>query len=166
MLTAAAVGSVALVGTTALAPPGSPGQPVGRLLGDLPICGDGSRSRWAWLVGQFLGWCSSGCYLLSRVSQIHQNIERGSVEGLSLSMFLLMIAGNSTYGASILLRAPSLASLKSKAPWLLGSLGCVSLDIFIFLHGRHMERRKARLAVAPEEAEDGGITQHLLAPET
>ena len=48
-------------------------------------------------------------------------------------MFGCAIAANVTYGAGILCRTYSLPSLLASAPWILGSLGTVSLDVIIFL---------------------------------
>ena len=83
-----------------------------------------------------MGWASSGFYLGSRVAQIWKNWQRGSAEGLSLAMFGCAIAANLTYGAGILCRAYSWAALLASAPWILGSLGTVALDVAIFLQVR------------------------------
>ena len=79
-----------------------------------------------------MAYCSSVLYLTGRVSQIVKNQRRRSAEGLAQTMFLCAIAANTLYGLSIVVRADSLASLKSSAPWLLGSLGTVALDTTIF----------------------------------
>ncbi len=79
-----------------------------------------------------LGYASSGFYLGSRVSQIVRNWRRHSAEGLSLAMFGCAIAANVTYGSGILLRTYTWAELRASTPWILGSLGTVSLDVLIF----------------------------------
>jgi hypothetical protein len=87
-------------------------------------------------VGQIIGWASTGFYLGSRVSQIVRNWRRRSVEGLSLAMFGCAIAANVTYGSSILLRTYTWKELRASSPWILGSLGTVSLDALIFCQVR------------------------------
>ena len=87
-------------------------------------------------VGLWVGWASSGFYLGSRVAQICKNWKRSSAEGLSLAMFGCAIAANVTYGAGILCRTYSWAELLASAPWILGSLGTVTLDVVIFLQVR------------------------------
>ena len=83
-------------------------------------------------MGTIIGWSSSGFYLGSRLSQIWKNYSRASAEGLSLAMFACAITANICYGLGIILRAYSWQVVWSSAPWLLGSLGTVSLDLVIF----------------------------------
>lgn len=79
-----------------------------------------------------IGWASTVFYLGSRVAQIMKNWQRHSAEGLSLAMFGCAIAANVTYGTSILLRTYTWHDLLASTPWILGSLGTVSLDFLIF----------------------------------
>jgi len=88
-------------------------------------------------VGTVIGWSSSGFYLGSRLSQIWKNHSRQSAEGLSLAMFACAITANVCYGLGILIRAYSWAVVRSSAPWILGSLGTVSLDLVIFTQVPH-----------------------------
>ncbi len=83
-------------------------------------------------VGQIVGWVSSVFYLGSRLAQIYKNWSRQSAEGLSIAMFVCAITANILYGAGILFRAYSWADIISSAPWLLGSLGTVFLDVIIY----------------------------------
>lgn len=83
-------------------------------------------------LGTGIGWSSSGFYLGSRLSQIWKNYSRHSAEGLSLAMFACAITANVCYGLGILIRAYSWDVIYSSAPWILGSLGTVSLDLVIF----------------------------------
>ena len=83
-------------------------------------------------LGNIIGWSSSGFYLGSRGSQIWKNHSRQSAEGLSLAMFACAITANLCYGLGILIRAYSWQMVRSSAPWILGSLGTVSLDLVIF----------------------------------
>ena len=48
-------------------------------------------------------------------------------------MFTCAVAANSLYGVSILLRSRTWGELGSSLPWLIGSLGTVSLDVGILL---------------------------------
>lgn len=93
-------------------------------------------------VGTIIGWSSSGFYLGSRLSQIWKNHSRQSAEGLSLAMFACAITANVCYGLGILIRAYSWAVVRSSAPWILGSLGTVSLDLVIFTQVPHCQNRK------------------------
>lgn len=83
-------------------------------------------------VGQCIGWVSSVFYLGSRVAQIFKTWSRQSAEGLSIAMFACAITANILYGAGILLRAYAWSDIVSSAPWLLGSLGTVFLDLIIY----------------------------------
>jgi uncharacterized membrane protein len=48
-------------------------------------------------------------------------------------MFGCAIAANVTYGAGVLFRTYKFSQLVDSAPWILGSLGTVALDILIFM---------------------------------
>ncbi|KAK9839622.1 hypothetical protein WJX81_001406 [Elliptochloris bilobata] len=102
----------------------------------------GAHPEWARVAGMAVGWVSSAFYVGSRVSQIVKNAQRRSAEGLALSMFAAAICANCLYGAGILLRSYSAAELLGSAPWLLGSLGTVALDMVIFVQGTHYARKK------------------------
>lgn len=52
-------------------------------------------------------------------------------------MFACAITANVCYGLGILIRAYSWDVIYSSAPWILGSLGTVSLDIVIFAQVSH-----------------------------
>jgi len=83
-------------------------------------------------AGIALGWTSSVFYLLSRVSQIYKNWSRGATEGLSLHMFGAIVTANLLYVAGILVRADGLSDVTTAAPWLLGTVGTIFLDMTIF----------------------------------
>ncbi|KAH9323672.1 hypothetical protein KI387_018311, partial [Taxus chinensis] len=93
----------------------------------------GSTSIWTRDIGLLFGWASSVLYLSSRVSQLLTNISRKSADGLSLGMIGCAVMANLTYGGAILMLITSWGDLFSKLPWLLGSLGTVSLDIIILM---------------------------------
>ncbi|KAG0623582.1 hypothetical protein M758_3G185100 [Ceratodon purpureus] len=111
------------------------GVSVGRKL--LTICKD-PRTPWIRDIGTTIGWASASLYLGSRISQVVKNNERGSAEGLSLAMVFCAISANLTYGASIFMRLYSWQEFVAKAPWLVGSLGTVSLDIILLLQAHYL----------------------------
>ncbi|KDD71797.1 hypothetical protein H632_c4382p0, partial [Helicosporidium sp. ATCC 50920] len=104
---------------------------------------------WARTLGGVLAYASSVLYLCSRVSQVVKNATRRSVEGLALSMFLVAICANTTYGMSILVRARDWPAVRSSLPWLIGSLGTVLLDVTILAQAA-VFRRRARMEGAGE----------------
>ncbi|XP_054857300.1 lysosomal amino acid transporter 1 homolog [Eublepharis macularius] len=90
------------------------------------------------IVGFVIGSVSSLLYLLSRVPQIYTNFKRKSTTGISYSLFALVMLGNTLYGVSVLLKNPDLGQSEGSyvihhLPWLIGSLGVLSLDVFISL---------------------------------
>ncbi|KAG8840080.1 hypothetical protein FRC20_005804 [Serendipita sp. 405] len=54
------------------------------------------------LVGRISAWACTTLYLTSRLPQIWKNYTRGSVQGLSLALFVFAFLGNTFYVASIL----------------------------------------------------------------
>uniref|UniRef100_A0A0D6R0G8 PQ-loop repeat family protein / transmembrane family protein n=1 Tax=Araucaria cunninghamii TaxID=56994 RepID=A0A0D6R0G8_ARACU len=92
-----------------------------------------SASLWTKDIGLLFGWASSVLYLSSRVSQVLKNSSRKSAEGLSLGMIGCAVMANLTYGVAILMLIKSWGDLFGKLPWILGSLGTVSLDLFILI---------------------------------
>ncbi|OCT73441.1 hypothetical protein XELAEV_18036418mg [Xenopus laevis] len=65
-----------------------------------------------------------------------EEFKRKSTEGLAPTLFLLVIVGNVTYGASVLLKNPESDQSEGTyvvrhLPWLTGSLGAVFLDLII-----------------------------------
>ncbi|NXU55687.1 LAAT1 protein, partial [Turnix velox] len=92
-----------------------------------------SRSE---IIGFTIGSVSSVLYLCSRVPQIYTNYKRKSTEGVSYSLFALVMLGNLLYGLSVLLKNPEAgqgegAYVLHHLPWLVGSLGVLSLDVVI-----------------------------------
>ena len=84
----------------------------------------------AW-VGQALGWTMTAIYLGGRVPQILLNRKRGSVEGLSVSMFALAVLGNLTYFSSILARSAAWRRVRPNLPWLCDAALCLAMDAVI-----------------------------------
>ncbi|NXN63525.1 LAAT1 protein, partial [Himantopus himantopus] len=92
-----------------------------------------SRSE---IVGFTIGSISSVLYLCSRVPQIYTNYKRKSTSGVSYSLFALVMLGNTLYGLSVLLKNPEPGQgegdyVLHHLPWLVGSLGVLSLDVVI-----------------------------------
>ena len=81
------------------------------------------------LIGSIFGWFSSIVYISSRVPQVVLNFKRRHVSNLSPYYFLCTITGNTTYFLSLLIRDRSGQFMWKQAPWLVGSLGPLSLDI-------------------------------------
>ncbi|NXI37271.1 LAAT1 protein, partial [Galbula dea] len=92
-----------------------------------------SRSE---IIGFTIGSISSVLYLCSRLPQIYTNYKRKSTVGVSYSLFALVMLGNSLYGLSVLLKNPEPGQgegdyVLHHLPWLVGSLGVLSLDVVI-----------------------------------
>ncbi|XP_007570183.1 lysosomal amino acid transporter 1 homolog isoform X1 [Poecilia formosa] len=88
------------------------------------------------IIGFSIGSVSSVLYLCSRLPQMHTNFKRKSTEGVSYFLFALVILGNTTYGLSVLLKNPERGHgersyLVHHLPWLIGSLGTLTLDLII-----------------------------------
>ncbi|XP_033015331.1 lysosomal amino acid transporter 1 homolog [Lacerta agilis] len=118
------------------------------------------------IIGFVIGSISSVLYLLSRVPQIYTNFKRKSTVGISYSLFALVMLGNTLYGLSVLLKNPDRGQAEGSyvihhLPWLIGSLGVLSLDIVIsfqFLAYRRkrlppLEEREALLGAQEEPPE-------------
>ncbi|XP_078436224.1 vacuolar lysine transporter YPQ1-like [Wolffia australiana] len=83
--------------------------------------------------GVLLGWMMAVIYMGGRLPQIILNIRRGSIEGLSPTMFVLAVLGNASYVGSILVSSVEWIRLRDNAPWLVDAAVCVLLDLFILL---------------------------------
>ncbi|KAM9351125.1 lysosomal amino acid transporter 1 homolog [Symphorus nematophorus] len=88
------------------------------------------------IIGFTIGSVSSVLYLCSRLPQMYTNFKRKSTEGVSYFLFALVILGNTTYGLSVLLKNPDEGQgeksyLIHHLPWLIGSLGTLTLDLII-----------------------------------
>lgn len=102
------------------------------------------------IIGFSIGSVSSVLYLSSRLPQMYTNFKRKSTEGVSYFLFALVILGNTTYGLSVLLKNPEWGQgeksyLVHHLPWLIGSLGTLSLDLIISI--QFMMYRKAKVEV-------------------
>lgn len=88
------------------------------------------------IIGFVVGSVSSVLYLLSRLPQIRTNFLRKSTQGISYSLFALVMLGNALYGLSVLLKNPEVGQSEGSyvlhhLPWLVGSLGVLLLDTVI-----------------------------------
>jgi uncharacterized protein with PQ loop repeat len=95
------------------------------------------------MLPQVLGYISAALYLGARIPQIFQNYRRQSVEGLSLLFFIFSVLGNVTYAGQILIYRADSHWVMLYLSWLLGSLGTVIEDAFIFFQFYIYSRRRA-----------------------
>jgi uncharacterized protein with PQ loop repeat len=129
---------------------------VNNLLSVLAICVIGSAGwAMAWRTGvwtptpagsgggatrtvgsQILGYISAICYLSGRIPQIYKNYIEKSCEGLSLLFFILSLTGNLAYGGGILFHSTDRDYIITTLPWLIGSLGTMAQDVWIFIQFR------------------------------
>nr|XP_017201080.2 lysosomal amino acid transporter 1 homolog [Oryctolagus cuniculus] len=114
------------------------------------------------VVGFVIGSVSSVLYLLSRLPQIRTNFLRKSTEGISYSLFALVMLGNTLYGTSVLLKNPEVGQsegsyLLHHLPWLVGSLGVLLLDTVIsvqfLLYRNHAAAASATTTATAAERE-------------
>ncbi|CCJ28856.1 unnamed protein product [Pneumocystis jirovecii] len=84
------------------------------------------------LIGNHMYLFLTDWYIVfARIPQIKKNFESKSTEGLSLLFFVFTLLGNITYAISILLIDVSRKYIMMNLPWLLGSLGTLSMDILV-----------------------------------
>lgn len=108
------------------------------------------------IIGFSIGSVSSVLYLFSRLPQMYTNYKRKSTEGVSYFLFALVILGNTLYGLSVLLKNPDdghgeTSYLVHHLPWLIGSLGTLSLDLMISI--QFLIYRKPQQVVESESDE-------------
>ncbi|KAM7410916.1 hypothetical protein PAMA_021065 [Pampus argenteus] len=109
------------------------------------------------IIGFSIGSVSSVLYLCSRLPQMYTNFKRKSTEGVSYFLFALVILGNTTYGLSVLLKNPDdgqgeRSYLIHHLPWLIGSLGTLSLDLIISI--QFLSYRKASTTAADGDRDE------------
>uniref|UniRef100_G1R8N3 Lysosomal amino acid transporter 1 homolog n=1 Tax=Nomascus leucogenys TaxID=61853 RepID=G1R8N3_NOMLE len=106
------------------------------------------------IIGFVIGSISSVLYLLSRLPQIRTNFLRKSTQGISYSLFALVMLGNTLYGLSVLLKNPEEGQsegsyLLHHLPWLVGSLGVLLLDTIISIQFLVYRRSTATSELEP-----------------
>ncbi|XP_011848522.1 PREDICTED: lysosomal amino acid transporter 1 homolog isoform X5 [Cercocebus atys] len=106
------------------------------------------------IIGFVIGSVSSVLYLLSRLPQIRTNFLRKSTQGISYSLFALVMLGNTLYGLSVLLKNPEEGQsegsyLLHHLPWLVGSLGVLLLDTIISIQFLVYRRSAAASELEP-----------------
>ncbi|KAJ3379133.1 hypothetical protein HDU92_006893, partial [Lobulomyces angularis] len=91
------------------------------------------------VLGSILAWVSGLLYFFSRIPQIIENIKQKSVEGISLSLFVITIFGNIFYGVSVLLRLPEVNEkfFSSTFPYIVGSFGTIIFDFVILFQANY-----------------------------
>ncbi|XP_074977212.1 lysosomal amino acid transporter 1 homolog isoform X2 [Caretta caretta] len=107
------------------------------------------------IIGFTVGSIASLLYLFSRVPQIYTNFKRKSTKGVSYCLFALVMLGNLLYGISVLLKNPDRGQDEGNyiihhLPWLIGSLGVLSLDVIISF--QFLAYRKGRPRISEREA--------------
>ncbi|DBA73323.1 TPA: PQ loop repeat-containing protein 2 [Trebouxia sp. C0004] len=96
-------------------------------------------------IGQGLGWVMTVTYLAARVPQLFKNFRRGTTQGLSLFMFVLLVLGSITYVLSIFIRSTAAEFVVPKLPWIIEALGAMLLDgsiVFQIFYYRRKNRNK------------------------
>ena len=153
LIAAVSVLAVSQLSIAASPPPLSPSP-------SLPLCNASAALSLSQVVaGCALSWLSGLLYFTSRFPQILHNFRRRSVSGLSLTLFVLSIAANASYGASVLLRVnggwAEAKFLRATLPFLLGSLGTICLDVVILTQSACYAHGKGDAGVLSGGGDDG-----------
>ena len=81
------------------------------------------------------------------------NYKRKSTDGVSITMFAITVAGNASYGLSIILQAPEIDNdfWIEKFPYILGSSGTLIFDFYLLWQARIYRSNNAAIAAARKE---------------
>lgn len=109
------------------------------------------------LVGYLIGCASSAAYLSARLPQLYQNYKRRSTVGLSLGLFLLALLANVGYSMQIFLTSMDRVFLIRHFPWILGSLGVVTLDMFMVSQFCYYKRSNSDADLEASEEVDSSV---------
>ncbi|KAJ3195363.1 PQ loop repeat-containing protein 2 [Irineochytrium annulatum] len=97
-------------------------------------------------IGSAAAWVCGLLYFYARIPQIRENERNRSVEGLSLGLFIFTLAGNLSYGVSILLRTTAaddpLGFIRADLPYVVGSIGVLAMDLKILAQAREFGQLK------------------------
>ncbi len=131
---------------------------------DAEICNEAPKlSDAAYIAGCVSAWVSGLLYFWSRFPQIYRNYVRKSTEGLSLSMFVMAILGNTCYGISIVLPTGAEFSdnnfFNNTLPYLIGSLG-TNVTALVILYQAWKYRGRPPL---DEDMDAIGLDAHTIA---
>ena len=126
---------------------GASGSSNSSTTGDANICNSERKlSEFTVMLGNVLCWVSNLTYVFARIPQIWKNFKRGSVEGLSILMFLLGLTANAAYGLSVMLRVSSIdASFWSSTfPYVLSVALTTGTDAFIVAQSCYFKKNNLK----------------------
>lgn len=103
---------------------------------------NGAKDEAGYAIGSF----SAISYFAGRVPQLVKNHRRGTTDGVSIAMFIIIVLANLTYGLSVILSGfgNGWEFILRHAPWLAGSLGCCFLDFCVILQAVYFDHWRPR----------------------
>ncbi|KAJ2368397.1 hypothetical protein IW150_005416 [Coemansia sp. RSA 2607] len=98
------------------------------------------------VFGFYMSWGGSISYHVSRLPQLWLNWKRRSVEGLSLTMFLVILGANGTYAASMvsLLPVADAGYLRRSFAFIYGPIVSIILDLFVLAQFNVYRKREVQ----------------------
>lgn len=92
-------------------------------------------------AGIAFGWLASVLYIIGRLPQLYLNFKRKSTEGLSVLMYWLTIAGNTSYLISVLVYSIEPEYINLNMPWIIMVVVTVLMDIVVILQAFYYKKR-------------------------